>query len=151
MSENTEHTAPEGNAPTKHAGGCHCGAVRFEALVDATAGTRCNCTICTKLDPLSARVPPASLVVLSGDESLSSYEWGSRSARRYFCKHCGVYCFGRGYVAAMGGDFASVNLNTLDGLDPREVKVTYWDGRNNNWQAGARATPWPLAATPKSA
>lgn len=38
----------------------------------------------------------------------------------------------------------SVNLNTLDGLDPADVEVVYWDGRHNNWQAGPRPAPWPI-------
>ena len=38
----------------------------------------------------------------------------------------------------------SINLNTLDDLDPRDVKVVYWDGRNNNWQAGVRDAAWPM-------
>ncbi len=34
---------------------------------------------------------------------------------RCFCSRCGIHCFGRGHLAEMGGDFASVNLDTIDG------------------------------------
>ena len=37
----------------RHAGSCHCGAVRFQVRVDATPGTRCNCSICTKVSFLA--------------------------------------------------------------------------------------------------
>lgn len=127
-----------------HKGSCHCGAVRFEVDVDATAGTRCNCSVCTKLATLGTNVKPNDLRLLAGEEHLSSYAWGSKSAQRYFCKHCGAHCFARGHVPEIGGDFASVNFNCLDDVDPGLVRVTYWDGRHNNWQAGNRESPWPI-------
>jgi hypothetical protein len=131
---------------TKHAGSCHCGAVRFEADVDATAGTRCNCTVCTKLGALTAIVKPAEFRLLSGEQNLGFYEWGGKTAKRYFCKSCGISCFGRGYLEQVGGDYVSLNLNALDDIDPAEVKVIHWDGRHNNWEAGPRDEPWPIRA-----
>jgi hypothetical protein len=138
-----ETTTPT-SASTKHQGGCHCGAVRFEIDLDATRGTRCNCSICTKLDPLGAHAKPEAFVLRSGAESLSEYVWGGKISRRFFCKHCGVHSFARGHLAELGGDYVSVNLNCLDDVDPRDVKVGYWDGRHNNWQAGQRDAPWPI-------
>jgi hypothetical protein len=133
------------SAARKHAGGCHCGAVRFEVQVDASKGSRCNCTICTKVAWLGSIVKPDAFTLVSGAESLSAYEWGGKVSRRCFCKHCGVQCFGEGHLEMLGGDFVSVNLNSLDDVDPRDVKVVYWDGRHNNWQAGAREKPWSIA------
>jgi hypothetical protein len=131
----------------KHLGGCHCGAVRFQAEVDLSAGGgRCNCSVCTKTAVTSGIVKPESFQLLSGEESLSMYEWGGKISRRFFCKLCGVHCFGRGYLAEVGGDYVSVNFNCLDEIDPSQVKTIYWDGRHNNWQAGPRSTPWPIEA-----
>ena len=132
------------NQPKKHQGSCHCGAVRFEATIDTTHGSRCNCTICQKISSTGASVKPEAFALLAGKESLSSYEWGSKIGRRFFCRVCGVHCFGSGHLAEMGGDFVSINFNCLDDLDLIDVKVSYWDGRNNNWQAGLRSTPWPI-------
>lgn len=128
----------------RHQGSCHCGAVRFSVLVDGRAATRCNCSICTKLSQLSTSVKPEAFELISGEGNLGSYEWGGKVAKRYFCKTCGVFCFGRGHLELLGGDFVSVNFNCFDDFEVGDVKVTYWDGRHNNWQAGARSTPWPI-------
>jgi hypothetical protein len=122
----------------KHAGSCHCGAVRFEVEVDASAATRCNCTICTKLGTTGTNVKPHAFTLLAGQESLGEYVWGHKVATRYFCKRCGVHCFGRGYLDVLGGDFVSVNFNCLDDVDLVDVKLMYWDGRHDNWPDHAR-------------
>jgi hypothetical protein len=130
----------------KHAGSCHCGAVRFEVTIDATKGGRCNCTVCTKISQLAGIVQPDAFTLLSGEENLSTYEWGGKISTRYFCKSCGVHCFGRGFLEQIGGAYVSVNLNALDDVDPATVNTIYWDGRHNNWQGGPRAQPWPVWA-----
>jgi hypothetical protein len=132
--------------PTKHTGGCHCGAVRFDVEIDATTGSMCNCTICAKTAWVSGRVKPAAFQLLSGEADLSSYACGGKIMQRRFCKHCGVQCFATGHLDVLGGDFVSINLSTLDDFDLSQVELAYWDGRHNNWQAGQRDTPWSVAA-----
>jgi hypothetical protein len=130
----------------KHRGSCHCGAVRYEVEFDLGSGVgRCNCTICTKIAALGGSVKPDAFVLLAGENSLSAYEWGAKVSRRYFCKHCGVHCYGSGHLAELGGDFVSINFNTLDDIDVGSLKVGHWDGRHNNWHSGMRDTPWPIA------
>lgn len=127
-----------------HRGSCHCGAVRFEAELDPeTTVSRCNCSICTKLAPSAAVIKPDAFKLLSSESDLSVYVWGPVSTR-YFCPKCGVYCFGRGHLDVLGGDYVAVNANCLDGVELTEMKVVYWDGRHNNWQAGPRNEPWPI-------
>ena len=126
-------------------GGCHCGAVRFQVQADLAEGAaRCNCTICTKIAPTGRLVKPEAFVLLAGQESLSMYEWGAKISQRFFCKRCGIHCFGRGFLEQVGGAYVSVNLNCLDDVDPNELRVIYWDGRHDNWQAGPRPTPWKI-------
>lgn len=128
-----------------HPASCHCGAVRFEVTFDASqGGSRCNCSVCTKLSAFGQSVKPDQFRLLQGKEALSSYQCASKVSTRYFCKHCGVHCYGAGHLAELGGDFVSFNLSTLDDVDPSTLKVVYWDGRHNNWQAGTRETPWPV-------
>ena len=133
--------------PTKHTGGCHCGQVRYEVEIDLTSGgSMCNCTVCTKIAPVGAIVPPAAFRQTAGEDSVSTYEWGGMISKRKFCKHCGVHCFAFGHLAELGGDYTAINLNTLDDFDRGTIKITYWDGRHNNWEGGMRDTPWPVLA-----
>jgi hypothetical protein len=131
-------------APKLHTGGCHCGAVRYQAMIDTSQGARCNCSICNKISQLGGMVKPDAFQLLSGEDSITKYVWGHEVSQRSFCKRCGVHCFGSGHLAELGGDFVSINLNTLDDVDPLDVKVIYWDGRHNNWHAGPRDQPWRI-------
>jgi hypothetical protein len=130
--------------PRKRPGSCHCGAVRFEVETDASSGGACNCSVCTKVGGITTLVKPAAFRLVSGEANMSFYEWGGKTAKRYFCKSCGITCFSRGHLAEVGGDYVSVSLNALDDVDPADVKVGYWDGRHNNWEAGQRDKPWPI-------
>jgi len=139
---------------TTHHGSCHCGAIKFTAHLDLSFVTRCNCTVCTKLSVLGASCKPEDVELTAGDPA--SYEWGGKVAKRYFCRDCGTHCFGKGYLEELGGAFASVNVNTLDDVDPSQLSPVHWDGRHDNWQAGPRPMPWPIfgaaaAAEPKTA
>jgi hypothetical protein len=130
---------------TVHLGSCHCGAIRFEVTADLSGGaTRCNCTVCTKLGGLGIIVAPEAVRSLTPEAELASYEWGGKVAKRYFCRTCGIHTFSRGFLPQLGGAFASVNVDTLDDVDPAQLKVGYWDGRHDNWMAGLRDTPWPI-------
>jgi hypothetical protein len=130
----------------KHLGSCHCGAVRFAVELDVQTATRCNCSICTKISSVGGLVKPAAFELLSGQADLGMYEWGSKAGKRFFCKHCGIHCYGSGHVAELGGDFVSVNVNCLDDVDPATLPIRHWDGRHDNWQAGPRKEPWPIFA-----
>jgi hypothetical protein len=134
----------ETSAPHKHTGSCHCGAVKFQVFVDAASASRCNCSICNKVGALGAIVKPEAFTLLAGDHDLVMYEWGAKISKRFFCKHCGIHCFARGHLEELGGDYVSINFHALDDVDPGKVRVSYWDGRHNNWYAGHRAEPWPI-------
>jgi hypothetical protein len=125
-------------------GGCHCGAVRFEAKIDLTdkAG-RCNCTMCAKTGRAGLVMKPAAFQLLAGEGNLTDYSRGPHS-HFLFCKTCGVHVFGKGHIPEMGGDYVSVNVLTLDEVDPATLTYQHWDGRHDNWQAGPRDTPWPF-------
>jgi hypothetical protein len=130
----------------KHLGGCHCGAVRFEAELDESkGGSRCNCSICMKIAQVGVILKPSAFKLLSEESSVAQYRWGPQISIRHFCKVCGIHCFGRGHLAELGGEFVSVNLNCLDDVDVGLLEIQYWDGRHNGWEKGTKSTPWPIA------
>jgi hypothetical protein len=130
-----------------YAGTCHCKAVRFEVdIEDLEKVSRCNCTFCTKRGQLGAIVEPSKFRLVAGESELSSYEFGMKVGTHRTCKTCGIYCFTKGHLAELGGDYVGFNVNCLDEVDPGVLRPVYWDGRHDNWEAGPRVAPWPIFA-----
>jgi hypothetical protein len=114
-------------------GGCHCGAVRFEAEVPRELELLdCNCSICAKTGYLHLMVSHADFRLLSGEESLASYRFGTGAADHLFCRVCGVKSF---YQPRSHPDSWSVNANAVDDLSGLETIVRRFDGRN--WEQAA--------------
>jgi len=121
-----------------YAGGCHCGAVRFEADLDIAAGTgKCNCTICTKMRLWSVNATPATFRWIAGQEEMTDYRGGNSVAHHLFCRHCGVRPFEWVDTPNMSGSvYYNINVACLDGVDLDELMaapVTYYDGLHDNW------------------
>jgi hypothetical protein len=116
-------------------GGCHCGAVRFEAEVAADVRLLdCNCAICTKGGYLHLIVPGADFRLLSGEDALVDYRFGTGAARHLFCRTCGIKSF---YVPRSHPDGISINARSLDADDWRALPVDPFDGRN--WEQARAA------------
>ena len=56
-------------------GSCHCGVVAFEADLDPSELSQCNCSICSKKGALHRRVKAEQFRLLHGDEALQLYQF----------------------------------------------------------------------------
>src|SRR5262245_16434973 len=108
-------------------GGCHCGRVRFRVQADLNAVVDCNCSMCTKKGNLHLIVDKSAFELLSGEEHLTTYQFNTRVAKHTFCKHCGIHAF---YVPRSDPDRIDVNPRCLDGVDPRNLRPTAFDGQH---------------------
>ena len=112
-------------------GGCHCGAVRFRVVVRAFEAIDCNCSMCTKKGFLHLIVPPEDFELVSGKDALSTYTFGTHTAKHHFCKTCGIHAF---YEPRSHPGQFDVNVRCLD--DPKDIArfaIKPFDGRN--WEA----------------
>jgi hypothetical protein len=113
---------------TKHRGGCHCGAVRFEfESPDRVTVQRCNCSICRMTGFEHLIVPASDFVLISGSESLREYRFNTGAARHLFCGVCGIKSF---YVPRSNPDGYSVNLRCVDTGSLMHVDYDDFDGQN---------------------
>lgn len=116
----------------RYVGSCHCGQIRFEIDAVIDRATECNCSICSKKGILHFRVRPENFTLLSGDEHLGSYRFGTGVAKHHFCTVCGIHTFTRPRAAP---ELYTVNLRCLDDFDLASIsdKIVRFDGRN--WEA----------------
>lgn len=123
----------------RYDGSCHCGAIRFAVETpEIDSGIRCNCSICIRKGiVMSAEyVAPQNFALISGGESLASYQFGDKGLLHCFCKQCGVSVFNQ--VVAIPSDYSGparpgdrrINLGCLERIDPFALPITVVDGRS---------------------
>ena len=130
---------------TTYHGSCYCGAVRFTAEGDLSAGTsRCNCSFCRKMRYWEMPLPdPAGLHVLSGAEALA--ETPLRPAadgaepmdlHHVFCARCGTRLWTTGTIPELGGAVAMVSVAALDDVPVKALvaaPVRTMNGAADDW------------------
>ena len=115
-------------------GGCHCGRVRFRVTSDLSRVTECNCSICAMTGFLHIIVPESGFRLLSGAQSLTTYQFNTGVARHLFCSRCGVKSF---YRPRSNPDGWSINARCLDEPSGLNLSITPFDGRH--WEDHAAA------------
>ena len=110
---------------------CHCGAV--EMLVTLSGGLasarRCDCSFCRRRGAVAVSVPLAGLTITRGAENLTLYQFGTGTAKHWFCKTCGIYTH---HQRRSNPDEYGVNAACLEGVNPRDLDPVAWvDGVNH--------------------
>ena len=119
------------------AGGCHCGAVRFEVdAPDVLEVRECNCSICHRVGFLHLIVDRSAFRLVRGEGALTTYTFNTHVAQHTFCSTCGVKSF---YVPRSHPDGVSVNARCLDDVDLSDLRISHFDGRN--WESNVGTLP----------
>ena len=114
----------------RYRGSCHCGAVRFAFDgEEITRGLRCTCSLCSRKGALMCTefIPERALEIDADEGALSLYQFGAKTAKHYFCRHCGIYPF---HETARKPGHYRVNLGCLEGLDTFALEVDVFDGKH---------------------
>ena len=115
------------------AGGCHCGAVRFEAaLPEVIEAQACNCSMCARTGFVHIIVPESRFHLLQGADKITTYTFNTHVAKHTFCSVCGVKPF---YRPRSNPDGWSVNARCLDEETRPQLDLSEFDGEN--WEAHA--------------
>lgn len=108
-------------------GGCHCGAVKFQVIIDRWKVQDCNCSICRKKGFLHLIVPPENFTLLQGNNSLTNYTFNTGVARHIFCRICGIHSF---YYPRSHPGWIDVNIRCLERDFSSEFEIESFNGAN---------------------
>lgn len=114
-----------------HHGQCHCGAVQFEVdLPDGFASARrCDCSFCRRRGAVVVSTALSGFRLLTGQDRLTLYQFGTMTAQHWFCATCGIYTHHR---RRSNPSQLGVNAACLDGVNPRDLDPVPWlDGVNH--------------------
>jgi hypothetical protein len=115
-------------------GGCHCGAIRYEADVDADAVGICHCTDCQELTGTAFRVTvpaPARAFRLTAGSPRVYVKTADSGARRIqaFCSDCGSHLYATSATAHTIG----IRVGTIE--ERRQLRPSHQIWRRS-------ALPW---------
>jgi len=110
---------------------CHCGAVELRVTLSdgLNSARRCDCSFCARRGAAAATVIMGDLAVIKGADKLTLYQWGSKTAKHYFCSVCGIYTH---HQRRSNPNEFGVNIGALQGVNPRVLGELGWvDGVNH--------------------
>jgi len=102
--------------------------VRFETSFGLVGATNCNCSRRQRLGWVMGFAPREKFSLLSGETALTEYVFRVERIRHQFCKVRGIEPFALGMCGAT--EMAAVNVNCLEGVDPRALPSKHVDARS---------------------
>lgn len=110
-----------------YTGSCQCGAVAYEVDVDISAPIACNCSRCRRLGSVLAFAPRSAFTLLRGERATTDYRFNKHVIHHLFCTTCGIESYALGQRPD-GAEMVAINVNCLDGVDPRSLDLELVDG-----------------------
>ncbi|UZD91728.1 GFA family protein [Cognatishimia activa] len=111
---------------------CHCGAVEMDVTLSEGLDTarRCDCSYCRRRGAIAVSAAvDGGVTILKGEDNLSLYQWGTGTAKHYFCKTCGIYTH---HQRRSDPTQYGINVACLEGINPRDLGDIAWvDGVNH--------------------
>ena len=112
-------------------GRCHCGAVEIAipADTDFSVARRCDCSYCRRRWVPTAGVDADNIEVIKGADMLTLYQFNTKKAEHFFCRHCGIYTHHR--RRSDTSEFG-VNITCFDHINMQDYNnVAILDGVNH--------------------
>ena len=112
-------------------GQCHCGAVRFQAVLaqGLEKVIRCTCSYCRMKGSVMVFAELAKLRFTAGEELLTTYRFNTLAARHHFCSRCGIHTH---HQRRFDPSQYAINVACLDGVSPFDFEVVpVVDGANH--------------------
>jgi hypothetical protein len=100
-------------------GSCHCAAIQFRVTIprDQREVLDCDCSVCLKRGFLHLVVPESAFQLVTGQDRIITYTFGTGATKHMFCSVCGIHAF---YKPRSQPDQWDVNARCLN------AQMSYW-------------------------
>ena len=110
---------------------------------EAIPARACTCTFCAKHGGVWTSSAKGALVVdVQDPQSVSRYEFGTKTARFHICSRCGAVPVVTSDIA--GNTYAVVSVNAFDDVEPSKLQraSASFDGESVDDRLGRRERNW---------
>jgi len=113
-----------------HSGSCHCGKIAYDFESDPiTEGLECNCSMCGRKGNIMHFIPASAFTLKTPAENVATYRFNKHVINHNFCPACGTSPFSDG-TDPKGNKMVAINLRCVEGVDPRALKLNFFNGRD---------------------